>query len=135
MRQLGASAGASGGGAAPAPADAGEAQLASEREAARRVEEIIEAATHAKDRSTSSGEGDSGVRSASTRRGDIANAHLQVEGVIGGGGHSTVYWGTWRGLEVAIKTVVFEVRARLSQADAAPTEAACKTLSVSRGTT
>jgi hypothetical protein len=42
-------------------------------------------------------------------RNDMEDQHLEIEGVIGGGGYGTVYCGTWRGLEVAIKTVVFEV--------------------------
>jgi hypothetical protein len=69
---------------------------------------------------------DDGVSSGCSGSGDVVQsneaadrawradmAHLEVEGVLGGGGHGTVYLGTWRTLEVAIKTVVFEVRATL----------------------
>lgn len=41
---------------------------------------------------------------------DILDEHLEVEGVVecgpGGGG---LLWGSWRGLEVSIKSLVFKV--------------------------
>ena len=54
--------------------------------------------------------GGTGAKPMEQCRSDIEDQHLKIEGVIGGGGHGTVYNGTWRDLEVAIKTVVFEVR-------------------------
>jgi hypothetical protein len=41
---------------------------------------------------------------------DMEDEHLEIEGAMCGSGRQVVYLGTWRGLEVAIKTVVFEVR-------------------------
>jgi hypothetical protein len=49
-------------------------------------------------------------RSLEDCRQDIEDEHLEVEGVIGPGRRGTVFWGTWRGLEVAIKSFEFEVR-------------------------
>jgi hypothetical protein len=41
---------------------------------------------------------------------DMEDEHLEIEGAMCGTGRQVVYLGTWRGLEVAIKTVVFSVR-------------------------
>lgn len=51
-------------------------------------------------------------RSLEECRQDIEDEHLEVEGVIGRGRRGTVFWGTWRGLEVAIKGFEFEARFR-----------------------
>lgn len=60
-------------------------------------------------RSKSSG-GTEGGDADRARRSDAGLSHLHIEGAIGGAGAGTVYWGTWRGLEVAIKTVLVTVR-------------------------
>ena len=51
-------------------------------------------------------------RSLEACRQDIEDEHLEVEGVIGQGRRGTVFWGSWRGLEVAIKSFEFEARFR-----------------------
>ena len=42
---------------------------------------------------------------------DMADERLEIEGVLGGEGHGQVFAGSWRGLEAAIKTALFQVRA------------------------
>ena len=59
--------------------------------------------------STSGSSSELARRTLEQTRHDVENEHLEIEGVIGDGGHGTVYWGTWRSLEVAIKTVAFQV--------------------------
>eukprot|EP00892_Ulva_mutabilis_P000662 jgi/Ulvmu1/10597/UM065_0051.1 len=75
-----------------------------------RPEDPLVVATPA-DRSTSGSSSELARRTLEQTRHDMENEHLEIEGVICDGGHGTVYWGTWRGLEVAIKTVTFQVPA------------------------
>eukprot|EP00892_Ulva_mutabilis_P006166 jgi/Ulvmu1/3921/UM018_0144.1 len=55
---------------------------------------------------------------------ELHEDELQLYDVLGRGGFGTVYHGRWRGLEVAIKTVVFESGARDSQTALVASEAA-----------
>lgn len=73
------------------------------------MEDLLSAAAVA-NRSTSGSSSELARRTLEQTKHDVENEHLEIEGVIGDGGHGTVYWGTWRGLEVAIKTVAFQVQ-------------------------
>lgn len=42
-------------------------------------------------------------------RQDVEDEHLEVEGVMEHGPRGPVFWGSWRGLEVAINSFVFKV--------------------------
>lgn len=74
-----------------------------------RADDMVAAATVAQ-RSTSGSSSDAARRTLEQTRHDVENEHLEIEGIIGDSDHGTVYWGTWRGLEVAIKTVAFQVQ-------------------------
>lgn len=73
-----------------------------------RADDLLLAATAAQ-RSSSGSSSDVARRILEQTKHDVENEHLEIEGVIGDSRHGTVYWGTWRGLEVAIKTVTFQV--------------------------
>lgn len=49
-------------------------------------------------------------RCLSECRQDVEDEHLEVEGVMAHGPRSPVFWGSWRGLEVAINPFKFRVR-------------------------
>lgn len=74
-----------------------------------RADDMVAAAAAAR-RSTSDSSSDAARRTLEQTRHDVENEHLEIEGIIGDSDHGTVYWGTWRGLEVAIKTVAFQVQ-------------------------
>ncbi|GAX77869.1 hypothetical protein CEUSTIGMA_g5311.t1 [Chlamydomonas eustigma] len=49
------------------------------------------------------------IMNAADGRSDITNSKWEAKQLIGRGGYGSVYKGTWRGLEVAIKRVIFQV--------------------------
>eukprot|EP00892_Ulva_mutabilis_P012784 jgi/Ulvmu1/9879/UM057_0034.1 len=62
-----------------------------------------------------------------TLQAELQEDQLQLHGVIGRGGFGTVYHGEWRGLDVAIKTVIFQSCGGDQQANVVATEAAIAT--------
>ncbi|KAG2499518.1 hypothetical protein HYH03_002465 [Edaphochlamys debaryana] len=48
---------------------------------------------------------------------EIEDQHLTIQGPLGSGGFATVYRGTWRGIDVAVKVIEFQDRAAVPEGD------------------